>query len=77
MYTHLDFTIILIQDFFSIFNFLITLLRYLQSEFTSHEELNRVKNIFRDCRSILLNFEIITKYWKNRKIDDREEFEDN
>ena len=31
--------------------------RCLQSEFTSHEELNRVKNIFRNCRSILLNYE--------------------
>ena len=77
MYIHLDFTIILIQDFLSIFNFFITSLRYLQSKVTSHEELNRVRNIFRDCRSILLNFEMITRYWKNRKIDDREKIEDN
>ena len=60
---------------FTIFNFFITFLRYLQSKLTSHEKLNRVRNIFKDCRSILLNFEMITKYWENRKIDDREDFE--
>ena len=31
--------------------------RCLQPEFTSHEELNRVRNIFKNCRSILLNYE--------------------
>ena len=39
-----------------IFRFVI-ISRYLSSEFTSHEKLNRVKNIFKNCRSILLNNE--------------------
>ena len=42
--------------FFLIFRFVI-ILRYLQSKFTSHEKLNRVKNIFKNCCSILLNNE--------------------
>ena len=45
--------------FFLIFRFVI-ISRYLQSKFTSHEKLNRVKNIFKNCRSILLNNE----WWK-------------
>ena len=40
--------------FVSIFCFYV-ISRYLQSEFTSHEKLNRVKNIFKNCRQILLN----------------------
>ena len=45
-------------------SFFLSLLRYLQSELTTHEELNRVKNIFRNCCSILLNCNKITEYWK-------------
>ena len=45
------------------------------SKFTMHEKLNRVKNIFKDYRSILLNCEKITKYWKNRKMQNNKTFE--
>ena len=61
---------------FSIFCFSIrsSFLRYLQSEFTSLEKLNRVRNIFRNRCLILLNCETVMKYWANRKVDDREVF---
>ena len=42
--------------------------RCLQSEFTTHKKLNRVKNIFRNCRSILLNAEklnVMQNIWIN------------
>ena len=42
-------------------SFFLSSLRYLQSKFTTHEELNRVKNIFKNCCSILLNCEKITR----------------
>ena len=42
--------------------FILSSLHYLQSELTTHEELNRVKNIFKNCCSILLNCDKITKY---------------
>ena len=45
----------------------LSILRRLQSEFTTHRELNRVKNIFRDCRPILLNNEKIdVKQWSTK-----------
>ena len=53
---------------------MLSFLRYLQSELTSHEELNRVKSIFRDCCSILLNYEKIAKYWRNRKMQNNKMF---
>ena len=40
--------------------------RYLQSELTTHEELNRVRNIFKDCRQILLSDEEIDADALNR-----------
>ena len=43
-------------------------LRYLQSKLMTHEELNRVKSIFRDCCSILLNCEKVIRYWRNEKL---------
>ena len=42
--------------------FFLSFLHYLQSKFTMHKKLNRVKNIFRNCCSILLNCNKITKY---------------
>ena len=48
-----------------------SLLRYLQSELTSFKELNRVKNIFRDCCLILLNCERITNFEKIEKFSTR------
>ena len=56
---------------FQFFVFQTSFLRYLQSKLKSHEKLNRVKNIFRNCCSILLNWK---DNWKDRKIDDREIF---
>ena len=52
--------------FFSIFYSTLSFLRYLQSKFTTHEKLNRVKNIFRNCCSILLNYEKI-KYMNKQQ----------
>ena len=45
--------------FLQIFCLMLSFLRFLQSEFTTREELNRVKNIFKNCCSILLNNETI------------------
>ena len=42
--------------FFLIIRFVI-ISRYVQSKFTSHKKLNCVKNIFKNCRRILLNNE--------------------
>ena len=42
-------------------------LRCLQSELTTHEELNRVRSIFRDCCSILLNCEKDNRVLKRSK----------
>ena len=43
-------------------------LRYLQSKLMTHEELNRVRSIFRDCCSILLNCKKVTRYWRDEKL---------
>ena len=48
---------------------------YSQSKFMTHKELNRVKNIFKNCCSILLNCEKITKYRRNEKLQNNKMFE--
>ena len=53
---------------------MLSLLRYLQSKLMTHEKLNRVKNIFRDCCSILLNCEKVTRYWRDEKLQSNKMF---
>ena len=62
-YFHVDSQSSFSQSFISMLSYL----RYLQLEFTTHEELNRVKSIFRDCCSILLNCEKDNKILKRSK----------
>ena len=64
----LIFMLIFNKSFSQSFISMLSFLRYLQSRFMTHEGLNRVKSTFRDCCSILLNCEKVTRYWRDEKL---------